>query len=92
MSGKYQNCEELTVADVDGLGLTWFRNQEGRVLSSSINWEVDWATDGEYQYFKPVKKVYQIEFERLFNFQMSCRDFDINKVVRYPLEGSLFLK
>lgn len=85
MSVKYENCEELTLEDVSELGLTWIRNEEGKVLSSSINWEVDWATDGTYQYFKPVKKVYQIEFECLFNFQMSCRDFDVNKVVRYPL-------
>lgn len=77
---------ELDISAVEHLNLNWTKQLWGNNVNSSKQWFVLKAKDEEYVYYRPVEKVKQLEFETLFNFQMSCKDFNKNKVVRYKIK------
>lgn len=46
------------------------------------HFELDVLVDNEVVYFKPIKPHYSGEFEQLFNFGISCKNYDENKVIK----------
>ncbi len=74
------NISSITVRDVDAIQGEW----EIHTLSLSLhkNYDVYVLIDeNKNVYLKPIKCYYESEFERIFNFGIMCKDFDINKTV-----------
>ena len=72
----------LSRDECNNLNLEWSIQLRSQNMSGEP-FQVWYASDDTYTYFKPYMRYKKYEFEKLMKFSMGSPDFDLNRVVRY---------